>query len=91
MEVGQLPPNVAKVTKNFRCLLVGASETGKSTFIANLIKHKEEVFQKPGYTKFVYCSPNLGDSALTSSRDVAYQNHLKEAAEQAEIRFLSTS
>ena len=87
MEGVQLSPNVAKVPKNFRCLLVGASETGKSTFIANLIKHKERVFQKPGYSKFIYCSPNMGDSALTSSRDVAYQTHLKEAAEPAEIKF----
>ena len=90
MEIVQLSPNVAKVPKNFRCLLIGASEAGKSTFIGSLIRNKDTVFESPGYEKFIYCSPNLGSEAsFTSKRDLEYQKCLKEWAEPAEIQFLN--
>ena len=89
MEIVQLPPNVAKVPKNFRCLLIGASEAGKSTWIGSLIRNKANVFQPPGYAKFNYCSPNLGESSLTSPRDLEFQKCLKEWAKPSEIIFLS--
>ena len=88
MEIIQLSPNVAKVPKNFRCLLIGASEAGKSTWIGKLIRNKSKVFQPPGYAKFIYCSPNLGESNLTSPRDLEYKKCLKEWAEPSEIIFL---
>ena len=88
MEVVQLPPNVSKVPKNFRCLLIGASEAGKSTWIGSLIRNKATVFQSPGYRKFIYCSPNFGESSLISSRDLEYQKCLREWAEPSEIIFL---
>ena len=80
---------MAKVPKNFRCLLIGASEAGKSTWIGSLIRNKANVFQPPGYAKFIYCSPNLGESSLTSPRDLEFQKCLKEWAEPSEIIFLS--
>ena len=89
MEIVQLPSNVAKVPKNFRCLLIGASEAGKSTWIAKLIKNKAKVFHHPGYKKFIYCSPNLGESVLSSEHDLDYQKSLREWAEPSEIRFLN--
>ena len=88
MEIVQLPPNVAKVPKNFRCLLIGPSEAGKSTWLASLIKNKATVFQQPGYAKFIYCSPNLGESALSSHADLNYKNSLKEWAEPVEMVFV---
>ena len=89
MEVVQLSPNVAKVPKNFRCLLIGASEAGKSTFIGSLIRNKDTVFPSPGYAKFIYCSPNLGsEGSFTSARDLEYQECLREWAAPAEIIFL---
>ena len=72
---------------NFCCLLIGASESGKSSFLASLIKHKEEVFQQPGYSTFILCSPNIGDPAFTDSRDLQYQESLREWAKPAEILF----
>ena len=89
MEVLQLSPNALKLPKNFRALLVGASESGKSTFISNLIKHKEDVFQQPGYSTFILCSPNIGDPAFTATRDLDYQECLKEWAKPAEMLFFN--
>ena len=88
MEIAQLSPNVAKVPKNLRCLLIGASEAGKLTWIASLIKNKATIFHQPGYSKFIYCSPNFGKSALNSAGDLSYQNKLKEWAQPVEIIFV---
>ena len=89
MEIVQLSPNVVKVPKNFRYLLIGASEAGKSTFIGSLIRNKDTVFPSPGYAKFIYCSPNLGsEGSFTSARDLEYQECLREWATPAEIIFL---
>ena len=85
MEIVQLSPNVAKVPKNFRCLLIGASEAGKSTWIGKLIRNKDAILQPPGYAKFIYCSPNVGESTLTSPRDLEYQKCLKEWAKPSEV------
>ena len=89
MEVLQLPTNVLKVPKNFRCLLIGPSESGKSSFLASLIRHKDEVFQHPGYSTFILCSPNIGDPAFTDDRDLQYQESLKEWAKPAEMLFFN--
>ena len=43
MEVADLSPDVAKVPKNFRALLFGASEAGKSLWIGSLIRNKDKV------------------------------------------------
>ena len=88
MEIVQLSPNALKCPKNLRCLLIGASESGKSTWIASLIKNKEKVFQSPGYSKFIFCSPNIkSDPTLTASRDVRYREYLEEQAKPSEIVF----
>ena len=89
MEVADLSPDVAKVPKNFRALLFGASEAGKSHWIGSLIRNKDKVFPAPGYAKFIYCSPNLGESALSSNRDLEYQKNLREWAAPSEIIFLN--
>ena len=84
-----MPSSVAQVPKNFRALLIGASEAGKLSWIASLIKNKATVFPKPGYAKFIYCSPNLGESTLSSARDLEYQRSLTEWAQPAGIVFLN--
>ena len=88
MEEIQLSPNALKVAKNFRCLLIGASEAGKSTWISNLIRHQQKIFQNPGYTKFIFCSPNLGGGIDASHGDRQYQERLQEWAQPADIQFL---
>ena len=87
MEEIRLSPDALKVAKNFRCLLIGSSESGKSTWIASMIRNKRFIFQNPGYSKFIYCSPNLGESA--SSYDLEYQKSLEAAAQPSEIMFLN--
>ena len=87
MEEIQLSPDALKVAQNFRCLLIGNSESGKSTWLKRLIQEKQLIFQNPGYTKFIYCSPNLGESA--SSFDLEYQKSLEAAAQPTEIVFLN--
>ena len=89
MEIVQLPSNVTKVPKNFRALLFGASEAGKSTWIAKLIKNKAKVFHQPGYSKFIYCSPNFGESSYTSPRDQEYQTNLRKWAAPVAILILN--
>ena len=85
MEKVELPTFAVKLPKNLRALCIGASESGKSTFLANLIKHKDTVFPEP-YAKFLFCSPHF-DSSYTNSRDLSYQKNLEEWAKPAEIVF----
>ena len=74
MEVIELPSSALKCPKNLRCLCIGASESGKSTWIASLIKNKDKVFQSPGYAKFLFCSPNIeADASLNATRDIRYK------------------
>ena len=88
MEIVQLPSNITKVPKNFWALLFGASEAGKSMWIAKLIKNKAKVFHQPEYSKYIYCSPNFGESSSTSPRDLEHQSNLRKWAEPVEILFL---
>ena len=90
MEIVPLPPCAVKAPSNFRCLLIGASEAGKSTFISLLIKNKEKIFQKPGYAKFIFCSPHLGHpNGGSTDKDVKYQEQLTEWAQPSEIIFMN--
>ena len=85
MEKLELPTFAVKLPKNLRCLLIGSSESGKSTFLSNLIKNQDTVFPE-AYSKFLFCSPHL-DSSYTASRDSTYQKNLEEWAKPAEIIF----
>ena len=89
METRQLSKNCLKLAKNFRCLLIGNSESGKSTFLSSLIKHKEDVFQEPGYSTFILCSPNIGDPTFTAASDLQFQEQLQEWAKPAQILFFN--
>ena len=59
METVDLSTNAFKLPRNLRCLCIGPSESGKSTWISNLIKNKDKLFHSPGYAKFIFCSPNI--------------------------------
>ena len=85
MEIVDLPSNALKLPRNLRALLIGASESGKSTFLSNLIKHKDEVFPEP-YAKFIFCSPHM-DSSYADDRDLSYQKTLEEWAQPVPIIF----
>ena len=87
MEYIQVSPNALKAPKNLRCLLLGSSEAGKSFFIGKLIRNKDTIFQKPGYAKFIFCSPNLGGE-YSSPEDLQYQTRLQSWAHPSEICFL---
>ena len=87
MEVLQLHPEELKASKNFRCLLVGASGTGKSFMMEQLIKNKKSIFQEPGYGKIVFCSPHMSSSAFTFQRDLDYKERLKTHAKPADMLF----
>ena len=88
MEVIDLPTNPLKCPKNLRCLCIGASESGKSTWIAKLIKNKDKVLQSPGYSKFLFCSPNIkSDPTTTAGRDLRYKEFLEEQARPSDIVF----
>ena len=88
MEIVQLSPNALKAPPNLRALLVGCSQSGKSSMISELIKYKDKIFPHPGYDKFIYCSPNLGGDDLITSEDAHYQQHLEALAKPAAIVFL---
>ena len=88
MEIVQLPPDALKAPPNMRGLLVGCSQSGKSSFLCEMIKNKEEIFPKPGYDKFIYCSPNLGGATLASPEDNEFQRNLEELAKPSQIIFM---
>ena len=88
MEVVELPTDALKCPKNLRCICIGASESGKSYWIAKLIKNKDKVLQSPGYSKFLFCSPNIkSDLTTTAGRDLRYKEFLEEQARPSDIVF----
>ena len=89
MEIVDLPTTALQLPRNLRCLCIGASESGKSTWISSLIKNKDKVFQRPGYAKFIFCSPNIGGPTHTAARDERYRQSLEEWAQPSEIVFFN--
>ena len=89
IEYIEVSPNALKTPQHLRGLLLGASEAGKSTWIGNLIRNKGAMFPSPGYAKFIFCSPNLGDSTLSSAEDLHYQERLQSWAFPSDIIFLN--
>ena len=73
-----------------RAILCGPSQSGKSEFIQNMIRHKKKVFSQP-YSKFIYCSPHLstdgGEDAAVSPGDAAYRQNLIDLAQPEEMVF----
>jgi hypothetical protein len=49
---------IYKINNGARILVVGQSNSGKSTFIGNLVKHRNEIFTKP-FDKIFYCSKDI--------------------------------
>ena len=88
MEILQLPPDALKTPPNIRSLLIGCSSCGKSSFIAEIIKHKDTVFPHPGYAKFIYCSPNLNSDDFVTPEDAAFQERLESYAAPSQIVFM---
>ena len=81
MEVIKLSSSAVKLPLNFRCVLLGCSESGKSSFIKQLIKNKSKLFQGE-YEKIIYCSPNN-----SARHDLEYREMLQKWAEPAEMKF----
>ena len=86
VEEVRLPSFVVQAPLPLRALLVGNSGSGKSTFISQLIRNKDTVFPKPGYAKFIYCSPNLSGDYV-SEEDSSFQQNLRQLANPTEIVF----
>ena len=88
MEVIQLPPEGYKLPLNLRLLLLGCSQSGKSTMIAKLLENKSTIFQQP-YQKFIFCSPNFGGASLSAAHDLEYKQKLEKWAAPADIQFFN--
>ena len=88
MEYIEVSPDALKTPSHLRCLLLGASEAGKSTLIGSMIRNKDSIFPKPGYAKFIFCSPNVGDESMRSQEDQQYQEYLRSWAHPSDIIFL---
>ena len=88
MEVVELSNSATMVPRNLRCLLQGASESGKSSFILKLLKNKGSMFPVC-YSKFIYCSPHIGSNGYSSNRDLEYRKLLEEYCAPAEILFFN--
>ena len=91
MEYLQLKKSDAECfPEKIRAILCGPSQSGKSEFIQNMIRHKSKVFSQP-YSKFIYCSPHLsvdGDpEGVSSPGDAAYRQRLIDLAQPQEIVF----
>ena len=85
MQEIQLRPSDLCFPRSLRAILVGPSQWGKSKYMMNMVRFKDQVFARP-YTKFIFCSPNL-DSELTSPQDEAYKQEMIRLAEPAEMVF----
>ena len=91
MEYLQLKKSDAECfPEKIRAILCGPSQSGKSEFIQNMIRHKKKVFSQP-YSKFIYCSPHLGtdggEDETVSPGDAAYRQNLIDLAQPEEIVF----
>lgn len=49
-------PEFTKIKCPCRLFLIGPSESGKSTFILNAVKHEESVFTE-SFRRILYCCP----------------------------------
>ena len=85
MQEIQLHPSDLCFPRSLRAILVGPSQCGKSKYMMDMVRYKDQVFAQP-YTKFIFCSPNF-ESALTSPQDEAYKQEMIALAEPAEMLF----
>jgi hypothetical protein len=68
------------IEANFRMQVTGPSMSGKSSFIANLIKFRDQVF-KSDFTRIVYCCPSRTYKSIT------YIEQLKEYCPFLEVTY----
>ena len=72
--------------RNLRLLLIGPSQSGKTSWIFNFIKYRHQLCVKD-YTLICYASPNLANSYL--SHEQKFMDKLRDVSSPTEVRFLS--
>lgn len=86
MEEVTLSPNALKIPEHLRAVIVGGSGCGKSSFLSDLIAHRNQLVPEPGYSKFIWCSPSINDYHASAS-DVSFKKKLEQVAEPVPIFF----
>ena len=84
-ETLQLENDALKFPPQLRCLLIGPSQSGKTTFIKSVIRYRQYLFVKSP-DLILYVSPNLGETYL--SHEAEFINEMKQLAGETPIHFL---
>ena len=83
----KLDPNVFKVAGSLRCLLIGASQSGKSTFIKNMVRYRHLLFRNV-HQKIIYISPNLKESVYLGNEE-KFVTEMRQLSQDTPIDFFS--
>ena len=79
-QVLKVPPNFEKIITPARIIITGPTQSGKSRFIFNLIKHRTTMFSDE-FQRIIYCLPpncfNLHAEFLDNLKDVCADTDLK--------------
>ena len=74
----ELCPQDFCLPKNLRMLLIGGSGVGKSTYMLQMVKHRESIFAQH-YSKILFCSPNLKEG-MCAPRDQKFMTDMESFA-----------
>ena len=84
-EIVELESNAHKLPPQLRCLVIGPSQSGKTTFIKSLLRHRELLFNAP-HDLILYVSPNLLSSSV--HHEVQFIEEMRILAGNTDIKFL---
>ena len=81
-QILQIPPNFDKVMTPFRMILAGPTMSGKSRFIANILKYRSVIINNK-FKKIVYCLPAKGFIL-----HAPYLDHLKDLCADVDFHII---
>ena len=82
----KLDPNNFRFSSQLRLILIGASQSGKTSWIRQFLKWRHQLCVKP-YSLIIYASPNLATSNLRHEHD--FIDSFRELCAPTECQFLS--
>ena len=84
-ETIDLDPDSFRFAKSLRALLIGSSQTGKTSWIKSFLKYRHRLCPK-NYTTILYSSPNLVDSYFDFEND--FMNEIRDLCQNTDVIFL---
>ena len=81
-----LKPTELQWAKSLRAIIIGCSQSGKSTFVENILKNRQRILQS-SYQKIWWCSPNFGHFGGVDHEQMRYQEQLTKLVQPIPISF----